>query len=204
MTRAAEAARRDWVAIEPLLPSRVAPPTSSAQLKRIDGATRSLLYASLDFQKGAASDLIRAVATEKSLTALAVKLVPAGVIVVIGLAVALSLSLTVPLNRRLAQLKDATCKIGGGDLETHIEVGSHDEIGQLAIAFNDMSAALRRSRHQVPEHDSKFRELAEAIRDVFTVTNADGTQYHYVSPAFEHVWSMRPWLNRNAAESPNS
>ncbi len=42
-------------------------------------------------------------------------------------------------------------------------------------------AALRKS-------EAEFRQLAEYIRDVFWVADADMRQVHYVSPAYEEVW----------------
>ena len=52
--------------------------------------------------------------------------------------------------------------------------------------------------------EERFRELAENIREVFWVMNADGTEILYVSPAYEHVWgrsredlyrSPKSWLD---------
>ena len=51
-----------------------------------------------------------------------------------------------------------------------------------------MAASLGRSRDEVQENETKFRELAEAIREVFWVAAPDGTKVHYVIPAYEEVW----------------
>jgi signal transduction histidine kinase/DNA-binding response OmpR family regulator len=46
-------------------------------------------------------------------------------------------------NESLSRLREGTVRIGGGDLDYRIRVPSHDEFGQLASAFNDMSEKLR-------------------------------------------------------------
>ena len=45
-----------------------------------------------------------------------------------------------------------------------------------------------RSRDEIRESESKFRELAEAIHEVFWVAAPDGSKVQYVSPAYEEVW----------------
>ncbi|MEX2048863.1 MAG: adenylate/guanylate cyclase domain-containing protein [Gemmatimonadota bacterium] len=54
------------------------------------------------------------------------------------LGVALSRSLTRPVRELVA----ATGRVAGGDYETEVQVASRDEIGTLAIAFNDMTRGL--------------------------------------------------------------
>ncbi len=38
------------------------------------------------------------------------------------------------------------------------------------------------------ETEKKFRQLAENIHDVFWITNAQGNQFVYVSPAYQQIW----------------
>jgi signal transduction histidine kinase len=47
-------------------------------------------------------------------------------------------------SRRLRRLEAAAEKVAEGDLETPIPVDSNDEVGQLALAFNEMQTRLRR------------------------------------------------------------
>lgn len=56
-------------------------------------------------------------------------------------------------SRSLKELNTGTVEIGEGDLDYHIPVNSDDELGDLAIAFNEMSAKLRNAMAQV--HQSK-------------------------------------------------
>jgi len=53
--------------------------------------------------------------------------------------------------RPLRDLRDGAERLAGGDLERPIPIRSHDELGQLAEAFNAMMLALRRSRAELQE-----------------------------------------------------
>jgi signal transduction histidine kinase len=46
--------------------------------------------------------------------------------------------------RRLRRLEQAAEKVADGDFSTVIPIGSHDEVGQLAMSFNDMQKRLAR------------------------------------------------------------
>jgi len=50
------------------------------------------------------------------------------------------------ISKPIEKLKDAADKIGKGELETQIQVNSHDEIGALAQSFNVMACKLREAR----------------------------------------------------------
>lgn len=55
------------------------------------------------------------------------------------------------ISRRLRRLENAAQKVADGDFETPIPVDSSDELGQLAVTFNDMQrrlADLERARKQ--------------------------------------------------------
>ncbi|MBI5208372.1 MAG: HAMP domain-containing protein [Elusimicrobia bacterium] len=57
--------------------------------------------------------------------------------------------LTSRLARRVTRLIDAAEKVGRGDLETRARDTDGDELGRLASAFNEMTAALKLSRVQL-------------------------------------------------------
>ena len=46
----------------------------------------------------------------------------------------------------------------------------------------------KRAENELRRSEEKFRQLAENIRDVFWIMNAEGTEMLYVSPAYEHIW----------------
>lgn len=64
--------------------------------------------------------------------------------------------------RSLSDLIDGTIRIGGGDLNHHIPVNFDDEIGDLAIAFNEMSDKLRNAIAQVQQSKEKADQANQA------------------------------------------
>ena len=74
----------------------------------------------------------------------------------------------------------------GGGKAVHF-VGQVEDISERKRAENELRSS-----------EEKFRQLAENIRDAFRITNAEGTEVLYVSPACEHVWQQsRDSLYRN-------
>lgn len=53
------------------------------------------------------------------------------------------------------------------------------------IVYGIVALRIRASH---AETEKKFRQLAENIHDVFWITNAQGNQFIYVSPAYQQIW----------------
>jgi two-component system cell cycle response regulator len=70
-------------------------------------------------------------------------LVIAVLVAVLLLAAVIGWGLARVTTRPLVELSEAAERVAGGDLDTHIDVRSHDEVGQLATSFNDMTDRLR-------------------------------------------------------------
>jgi signal transduction histidine kinase len=92
------------------------------------------------------------------------------------IALLLGLLLARTLTRPLRELTAATQALAQGDLEQEVTVRSQDELGELAVAFNQMSAELARAvqvRRQMTAdiaHDLRtpltvIKGYAEALRD---------------------------------------
>ncbi|UFS69304.1 ATP-binding protein [Geomonas sp. RF6] len=73
------------------------------------------------------------------------------------LAVLMSLLFSRTLTLPLISLRDATVRLAHGDLDHRVEVRSHDELGELAAAFNKMVADLKM-------HMEEVRRTTEALR----------------------------------------
>jgi diguanylate cyclase (GGDEF)-like protein/PAS domain S-box-containing protein len=56
--------------------------------------------------------------------------------------------------------------------------------------FNTLQdvTAQRRIEESLRASESRFRQMAENIRDVFFLQNLDSSQIYYVSPAYEQIW----------------
>src|SRR5262249_6093340 len=69
------------------------------------------------------------------------------------------------ISRPIKKLADATTKIGQGDWDVAVEPGSEDEIGKLAVAFNEMTRELIEQRERLVQSErvAAWRELARSL-----------------------------------------
>ncbi|MCP4676938.1 MAG: PAS domain-containing protein [Deltaproteobacteria bacterium] len=71
--------------------------------------------------------------------------------------------LTVAISRPIARLNAAVSEISRGNLSAKATVGSRDEIGELAGAFNKMAKDLSERQRDLSESEHKYRTLMENI-----------------------------------------
>lgn len=71
--------------------------------------------------------------------------------------------LTEILAKPVRELAQATKTVARGDLNSVVTISSHDEFGQLAQSFNQMTDSLRRSRAEIQELSDLRAELLEKI-----------------------------------------
>jgi methyl-accepting chemotaxis protein len=64
----------------------------------------------------------------------------------------------------IKKLIDGTKHIAGGDLDYKVQVPSHDEIGQLAESFNNMTFSLADAREKL--HDYFYRMVQAMVRSL--------------------------------------
>lgn len=80
------------------------------------------------------------------------------------------------LNQVLTELNAVTQKVGDGDFNQIVQVQSKDELGQLALSINHMTAGLRRQTQdrQIAEHASQAKNLflANMSHEIRTPLNA--------------------------------
>jgi len=67
------------------------------------------------------------------------------------------------ITRPIKQLTDQATKIADGHLDQRIPVDSRDEIGQLAISFNDMTQALKGNINEKELALAQLRELNQTL-----------------------------------------
>ncbi len=84
--------------------------------------------------------------------------------------------------------------ISRGDLERRIDIGSHDEIGKVATAINDMTdrlAASDRARNAaddaVRESEARLRSILDAVPDAIYIFDEFGT-IEFFSPAATRLY----------------
>ena len=80
-------------------------------------------------------------------------------LICVTVSVIMGLSLSRQMFRPIARLNSAIRQVEQDDLDVQIAQGRNDELGDLTLRFNDMVAALKRSRKQLVENQ---RELNQA------------------------------------------
>lgn len=77
------------------------------------------------------------------------------------------------MTRPLRELVRGTERIGRGDLDYHIDVETHDELGQLTDAFNRMTRNLQSSTGEVAHGQQLLLALSQAAQTVQRAVTAD-------------------------------
>ena len=75
------------------------------------------------------------------------------------------------ISRPVQQLAEGAAAISRGELDLRIEPTTDDEIGRLAVAFNDMTAQLRRQRSAVEEANVELCRRLEELADLKSYTD---------------------------------
>lgn len=91
-----------------------------------------------------------------------------------------------PLHR----LVEGAQQVGLGRLKTRIDVVSNDELGELSIAFNDMTEKLQQSHGELKRSEQHFRALIENESGIIVVVD-DARFVRYVSPSLRRVLNYR-------------
>ena len=92
--------------------------------------------------------------------------------------------------RPIQRLTDSARDLGEGNLDQVLPVSSHDELGQLADAFNKMAGKLRLYRQTTTDELVHARQATEivfaALLDPIVIFSADG-EIAYQNPAAERL-----------------
>jgi PAS domain S-box-containing protein len=117
----------------------------------------------------------------------------------VGLSVLAALVATWWLRQRLLEpiraVTEAATAIGGGQLHLIVPVQTHDEVGQLAEAFNAMTAKLRAYRQTDTERLLRARQTGQATIDSFpdpvVVIDILG-RVEVANPTAQRLFGVRP------------
>ena len=81
--------------------------------------------------------------------------------------------------------------INQGNLDQVVDIGSKDEIGVLARAFNQMTASQRDTLNALKRSEERFRSLIENSSDLICVLNMQGI-ITYESPSVKRILGYNP------------
>jgi PAS domain S-box-containing protein len=102
--------------------------------------------------------------------------------------------------------------VEGGDLNFQVPVRTHDEIGLLGAAFNDMVAARRRSEEDLKKSEKKLSDITASIGEGVLVIDEHG-RLEFMNPEAERLlgWSaqeligaeLHDTIHRHKADGPS-
>jgi two-component system, NtrC family, nitrogen regulation sensor histidine kinase GlnL len=75
------------------------------------------------------------------------------------------------ITRPARQLADGVTAIARGELDQRIDPGGADELGRLAVAFNEMAAQLRQHRTDLEVADTALRQRFAELSDLKSYTD---------------------------------
>jgi len=75
------------------------------------------------------------------------------------------------ITRPARQLADGVAAIARGELDQRIDPGGSDELGRLAVAFNEMAAQLRQHRTDLEVADTALRQRFAELSDLKSYTD---------------------------------
>lgn len=90
------------------------------------------------------------------------------------------------LTRRLIDLRRASERITGGELNVQVPQDGEDDIGQLGRAFNHMIRSLKERLTDLEKSESRFHAIADYTFDVEYWYGPDGTLL-WINPSIERL-----------------
>ncbi len=114
------------------------------------------------------SDIFGELSSEKnplSLVVLAALLVLAATLLTLEIfALFFGVRITTGITSAVKKLHQGTCRISEGDFDINIDIPNEDELGDLAVSFNEMAAAVKRGQEQAVARERLESELKTARR----------------------------------------
>src|SRR6185437_2083998 len=97
--------------------------------------------------------------------------------------------------RPLSALTHSAREVAEGRLDSSVQIGNKDEVGQLADAFNVMTARLRTTRRQDLDRLARTRQTVQraidSLRDAIIVLNQEG-EIELTNRAAMDVFGLTP------------
>jgi signal transduction histidine kinase len=85
------------------------------------------------------------------------------------------------ITRPIIHLRDAAREMASGDFSRRVNLGRHDEIGDLGNDFDSMANSLCEKDRELREHAIKLEEQVRLRTEALSRSNADLEQFAYVA-----------------------
>ena len=96
------------------------------------------------------------------------------ILITLSIAILLSLLLSRNLTLPIKRLSKGMDEVAKGNLDTHIQTTTKDEIGYLTESFNQMIRDLKESQVALKEAEAKYRAIFESSKDMVFITSLEG------------------------------
>jgi len=103
---------------------------------------------------------------------------------------AASLLLTRRVTRPLSETRDAAIRVASGDYATTVPVKTHDELGEVARAFNYMAEEIEHYVGEIQEQKSRLEAVLEASPEALVTTDPEG-RVTMANPAAARLLGIR-------------
>lgn len=115
-------------------------------------------------------------------------------IIIAGLAFGTGVAIVIAraIARPVSELARAAQAVEGGDLNVQVSVQSHDEIGLLGTAFNDMIAARKRAEEGLRKSEKKLHDITSSLGEGVMVIDEQG-RLEFMNPEAERLlgWNVQ-------------
>ncbi len=126
-----------------------------------------------------------------------------GLVLSVVLGLVLATSITRPLNKVVARLKDVS--EGQGDLTQRLDVASHDEVGELAHYFNSfvdkLEVIIRDIRASAEQFNDGARVVSEASQSLASGAQEQSASVEQVSATVQQMVRMIEQVKQAASET---
>jgi two-component system, OmpR family, sensor histidine kinase ResE len=111
----------------------------------------------------------------------------------------LSTRITAPLRK----MREAAFEVARGKFDTKVPILTHDEIGELATAFNQMGKQLKFNMHALNQEKEQLSSILSSMADGVITFNRDGTILITNPPAdrFLQNWYFEQGTSKGQSEA---
>lgn len=105
------------------------------------------------------------------------------------IAILLGLMLSGTITRPILNLTKRAERLAEGDYDSRIDIQEKDEIGMLALTFNNMASVITRSMTELSQEKNKVETILSNMTDGVLAFDTDGESIH-INPAAEKMLKL--------------